>query len=376
MALNEKNYYEILEISDTASQTEIRAAYKRLAFQLHPDRNSDPEAQELFQRVIEAFSVLSDPESRRDYDAILFSDSLVIESSLSSTLSAGDLYDSVAQKVRSRNSTSERDRYLNYLKKSRRRRTITQTVLATIVILLLLLFGVKPLNNSSLSISPTTGGSGGSQSSSGNTTGSGGSSGGSLNQNLVVIQGPAGPQGIAGPAGRDGRIGIDGIPGPAGADGKDGAPGAPGAPGEKGDKGDPGEPGTGFTIKPNIGAATGYVGSCNQDLADLTASAGLDVSITPFFSSTAPKGYKVRSIDLKGFTPSCRGNVLQLNIELVSGENFECTRVIPSNVVLADVVKLDRTSSSCTRENGNSFNLETLLASELARVYLVVSNQL
>ena len=67
---------------------------------------------------------------------------------------------------------------------------------------------------------------------------------------------------------------------------------------------------------------------------------------------------------------------MQLNIELTSGENVECTRVIPETVVPTNVVKLDRNSSSCTRQNGDSLNLETLLASELARVYLVVSNQL
>jgi curved DNA-binding protein CbpA len=163
MAMNEKNYYQILEIADNATQSEIRAAYRKLAFQLHPDRNSDPAAQELFQKVIEAFSVLSDPESRRDYDAILFSDSLIIESSLSASQAAGDLYDSIAQKVAPASVTSERDRYLSYLKDSRRRRIITQTLLAMIVIMLLLLYGTKPLSLSSQSIAPTSGGSSNSQ---------------------------------------------------------------------------------------------------------------------------------------------------------------------------------------------------------------------
>ena len=129
MAENEKNYYEILGVAETSGRDAIRSAYRRLAFQLHPDRNSDPAAQELFQKVIEAFSVLSDPESRRGYDAVLFSDSLLIASTVSSTLAAGDLYDALAKKVGVQMTTSERDQYLKYLKKSQRRRTTIQTII-------------------------------------------------------------------------------------------------------------------------------------------------------------------------------------------------------------------------------------------------------
>jgi curved DNA-binding protein CbpA len=79
MAQEELNYYQILGIPDSAGAQEIRAVYRRLAFEYHPDRNSDPGAQEYFQKIIEAFSVLSDPERRLEYDAILFSESLVIK---------------------------------------------------------------------------------------------------------------------------------------------------------------------------------------------------------------------------------------------------------------------------------------------------------
>jgi len=147
-----KNYYEILGVPEDAGYDEVRAVYRRLAFEFHPDRNSDPAAQEYFQKVIEAFSVLSDSESRREYDAILFSDSSLITSSISSTLSADELYDSIAQQVSDdRVTPSERDVYLDHLKKSRRRRTTVQTIIAIIVILLLIFYGFKPLDNSSQS---------------------------------------------------------------------------------------------------------------------------------------------------------------------------------------------------------------------------------
>jgi hypothetical protein len=397
MSESKKNYYEILGIPDSAGRDAIRSAYRRLAFQLHPDRNNDPAAQELFQNVIEAFSVLSDPESRREYDAILFSDSVVIASTLSSTLSASDLYDSVAQQVGELLTTSEREQYLNHLRKSRRRRTTSQTLIALVIILLLLLYGFQPLRTSSQGIAPTTNTSGNANGSSGSTSTSGNRTGTSLNQKLIVIQSTTGLQGVPGPAGRDGRIGVDGVPGPAGANGADGAPGpagangkdgavgpagpagptgapgAPGAPGAQGPAGPAGangKDGTGYTIKPNIAAATGYIGSCNQDLSDLTKSAGLDITITPFFSSNAPKGYKARTINLKGFTPSCKGNLLQVNIELSSGETFECETSIPDPVALTDFVRLN--ASAC-KNDGDTSRLDRILASELARIYLVVS---
>jgi DnaJ-class molecular chaperone len=65
-----KDYYEILGVSRNADQETIKKAYRRLAMQYHPDRNPGKEkwANEKFKEINEAFSVLGDPEKRRQYD--------------------------------------------------------------------------------------------------------------------------------------------------------------------------------------------------------------------------------------------------------------------------------------------------------------------
>lgn len=63
------DYYKILGISKTASEEEIKKAYRKLARKLHPDLNpNDKEANKKFQRINEANEVLSDPEKRKKYD--------------------------------------------------------------------------------------------------------------------------------------------------------------------------------------------------------------------------------------------------------------------------------------------------------------------
>jgi tetratricopeptide (TPR) repeat protein len=63
------DYYQILQLSPTADQAQIRAAYKRLAMQYHPDRNmGDKRAEEMFKFINEAYHVLSDPLKKARYD--------------------------------------------------------------------------------------------------------------------------------------------------------------------------------------------------------------------------------------------------------------------------------------------------------------------
>lgn len=68
-ATTTKDYYQILGVPETASQDEIKKAYRRLAKQYHPDANQDnAQAADRFKEVGEAYSVLSDAEKRKQYD--------------------------------------------------------------------------------------------------------------------------------------------------------------------------------------------------------------------------------------------------------------------------------------------------------------------
>jgi len=63
------DYYETLGLERGASATEIKKTFRKLARELHPDVNDDPDAEGRFKQAAEAYEVLSDPERRRVYDA-------------------------------------------------------------------------------------------------------------------------------------------------------------------------------------------------------------------------------------------------------------------------------------------------------------------
>src|ERR1043165_8572073 len=67
--MSKRDYYEILGVSRTATEQELKSAYRRLAVKYHPDKNpNDAAAEENFKEAAEAYSVLSDAEQRRRYD--------------------------------------------------------------------------------------------------------------------------------------------------------------------------------------------------------------------------------------------------------------------------------------------------------------------
>uniref|UniRef100_A0A2M3ZZC4 Putative mitochondrial protein n=2 Tax=Anopheles triannulatus TaxID=58253 RepID=A0A2M3ZZC4_9DIPT len=63
-----KDFYKILGVSKTASDDEIKKAYRKLALKYHPDKNKSPQAEERFKEVAEAYEVLSDKKKRDVYD--------------------------------------------------------------------------------------------------------------------------------------------------------------------------------------------------------------------------------------------------------------------------------------------------------------------
>ena len=66
---SERDYYEVLGIAPSASIEKIREAYRKLAFQCHPDRHQESEeANQKMQELNEAYAILSDPLKRREYD--------------------------------------------------------------------------------------------------------------------------------------------------------------------------------------------------------------------------------------------------------------------------------------------------------------------
>lgn len=68
MAAEKRDYYEVLGVNKQATDEDVKKAYRKLAFQYHPDRNKDKGAEDKFKEVNEAYEVLSDAQKRSNYD--------------------------------------------------------------------------------------------------------------------------------------------------------------------------------------------------------------------------------------------------------------------------------------------------------------------
>lgn len=69
--MEQKDYYRILGVESNAGQKQIKDAYRKLAFEYHPDRNKDnPATAEKMKELNEAYAVISNPAKRKDYDAL------------------------------------------------------------------------------------------------------------------------------------------------------------------------------------------------------------------------------------------------------------------------------------------------------------------
>jgi hypothetical protein len=370
MADNEKDYYAILGVSTDAGQDEIRAVYRRLAFALHPDRNSDPESQIRFQEVIEAYTVLSDPEQRAQYDVRLFDEKPVIVTKRLAKNEGFDVnaaYDEIAEGLPNDYVHSQRAQYLKHLERAKRRRRVLEVIFTIVVILLLAFFGFQPLKASSGSVSTATqstvpSASGGPTTTIINKTG--------VDQQLLVVQGAQGPQGLVGPAGPagvrglDGRIGVDGHmgvdgatgpagpagptgaagpAGPAGATGPAGPAGAAGAAGPAGTNGTNGRDATVYTVRPNLGVGSGIVAACTDAIDTPTYGTNpvsLDISLNVAYNPTT-FGYTLSKINIANIPKPCVGDYMQINVQLSDplptphtanaqpGAHFNCVMTSP-----------------------------------------------
>ena len=67
--MSKRDYYDVLEVSRTATDQDLKSAYRKLALKYHPDRNQgDKKAEERFKEAAEAYGILSDPDKRSRYD--------------------------------------------------------------------------------------------------------------------------------------------------------------------------------------------------------------------------------------------------------------------------------------------------------------------
>ena len=405
-----KNYYELLGLNFRATYEEIRAAYRRLAFDLHPDRNPTVEAAAKFQEIMQAYAILSNADSRAQYDAQTLSYVELTGGVNNPGIDLSALYpdDSKVQET----AASE---FAKHLRKHKRRKALFQTFVSVLLISLLALYGLNPVR-----VSPDSTNIQQSETSTTNTgTGSGNVETAikpGLNQRLIIVQGLQGPIGLVGPAGAAGQSGRDGAPGAAGPAGVSGAPGIAGAQGPAGPMGPVGPAGSagsggsggGVTIEAFVGSqgtctnggtkftatdgtityacngtssssaggsfAAGTTGFISCD-ADGAGSSNITVGLQTQFTSGQ---FKVKQFDVSAISPNCSGKTITfaLTIKIApSTGNVICTKVLSSGNSSDFSTVIDGTTACRVTSpvNIDPFNITAIQASDLDNIGVQIS---
>jgi DnaJ-class molecular chaperone len=68
MSPTKRDYYEILGVTNAATEADIKSAYRKMALKFHPDKNKEPDAEAKFKEINEAYQVLSNKQKRQQYD--------------------------------------------------------------------------------------------------------------------------------------------------------------------------------------------------------------------------------------------------------------------------------------------------------------------
>jgi hypothetical protein len=401
-----KNYYEILGLNFNATYEEIRAAYRKLAFDLHPDRNPTAEAAAQFQEIMQAYTVLINAESRAQYDAANLS---YVE--LTGGLNQAGIDLSALYPDASKVQETAAAEFARHLKRHKRRKALFQTFISILLILLLAVYGLKPVR-----VSPSQPNS--QQQSDTTTTNSGSGSVGTankpgLNQRLIIVQGLQGPIGLVGPAGPAGR---NGAQGPAGVAGANGAPGAQGPAGPMGPVGPAGSGGSGGGGGVTIESFSGSQGSCTNGGTKFTATDGTityacngsgggggsfasgGIGINSCDSDPYPTGpsnisvsmqtqfiggyFKVKSLQISDIAPRCSGKTLTLALTFdridvtpnVTNEVLTCTKTLRTDSnVFSDVVDGSTSCAITTGGSNISYSLTDVLSSLLVNLGVQIS---
>jgi len=403
-----KNYYEILGLTFHATYEEIRAAYRRLAFDLHPDRNPTEEAASQFQEIMQAYTVLINADSRAEYDAANLS---YVELTGGLNQAGIDLSSLYPDQVKVQETAAAE--FAKYLRRHKRRKVLFQTFVAVLLISLFAVYGLKPIG-----VSPSEPNTQQQIDTSTTNTGNGGPSVGTankpgLNQRLIIVQGLQGPVGLLGPAGPAGR---DGAAGPAGAAGSAGAAGAQGPAGPMGPVGPAGSSGTGGGGGVTIESFAGSQGTCTNGGTKFTAtdgtityacngSGGSDgsfasggIGINSCDSDPYPTGpsnisvsmqtqfiggyFKVKSLQISNIAARCSGKTLTLaltfdRIDVTPNRTDEvltCTKTLRTDSnVFSDVVDGSTSCAITTGGSSTSYSLTDVLSSLLVNLGVQIS---